>query len=97
MSDIYINRVDDNIAGKNLCFIMYSNDHPSPMVAYRGVLLDLLRVILRIKRAIYSTEKDAGTPDFWIDAIKEVYSDKANHLGEFNEEQALKVYKEIKL
>ena len=95
MSDIYINMVDDNIAGKNLCFI--PNLKGIPMVAYMGVLLDLLGVILRIKKAIYSTEKDVGTPDFWMDAIKEVYSDKSNHLGEFNEEQALKVYKEIRL
>ena len=95
MSDIYINMVDDNIAGKNLCFIN-SSDY-SPKVAYKGVILELLRVILKIKRIVYSTENDVNTPDFWIDAVKEIYSDKGNHLGEFNEELALKVLKEIRL
>ena len=87
--------VDDNIAGKNLCFIIGSDGNLR--VAYKGVLLDLLSVILKINRVAYATEEDVNTPDFWIDAIKEVYSDKANHLGEFNEEQALKVFKEIRL
>ena len=95
MSEIYINMVDDNIAGKNLCFINSSDD--SPKVAYKGVILDLLRVILKIKRIAYSTENDVNTPDFWIDAVKEIYSDKGNNLGEFNEELALKVFKEIRL
>ena len=94
MSEIYINMVDDNIAGKNLCFI---NSSDNPKVAYKGVLLDLLSVILKIKRITYYTEEAVNTPDFWIDAVKEEYSDKANHLGEFNEEQALKVFKEIRL
>ena len=87
--------VDDNIAGKNLCFIIGSDGNLR--VAYKGVLLDLLSVILKIKRAAYATEEDVNIPEFWIDAIKEEYSDKSNHLGEFNEEQALKVYKEIRL
>ena len=95
MSDIYINMVDDNIVGKNLCFINSLDD--SPKVAYKGVILELLRVILKIKRIAYTTENDVNTPDFWIDAVKEIYSDKGNHLGEFNEELALKVLKEIRL
>ena len=95
MPGIYINRVDDNIEGNNLCFIIGSDGNLR--VAYKGVILDLLSVILKIKRAAYATEEDVNTPEFWIDAIKEEYSDKANHLGKFNEEQALKVYKEIRL
>ena len=87
--------VDDNIAGKNLCFIIGSDGNLR--VAYKGVLLDLLSVILKIKRVAYATEEDVNTPDFWIDAVKKEYSDKANHLGVFNEEQALKVYREIRL
>lgn len=93
MSDIYINMVDDNTEGKTLCFI--NNPGSNPMVAYKGVTLDLLGVIIKIRAQRYFTEKDVLDSNFWMDAVKEQYSDKNNHLGEFNEELALKVFREL--